>query len=733
MDVPRVLPVADAEDVLAGLRLETPSAERVVTPGQGGRFGILNPRVKELAADAGVRGEVDRAVGRPAGSGHLVGHRFVEQPVRAAAGRNQKDVVVEIGLEVGARVRDEEDPGPVGGELGAALADGVVGELQRIPAVGIHDPDLTFVPVVEERRRCPHVGDPAAVVGDAELHDRIVPFGHALRLHRPLAGEGSPEQVPLLVVLVEREHIVLEFILSLLLGRLGIGGDEVELAAVRGEGEPLHRAVVIGQCGRFATAVPHPVDLGEGALSPTGQKCHPFPVRGPAWTGLAVFAVREPDLSGPVGVDTVDVGGPAVLLPVGVRSGVEQLGAVGGEPGTAHRGNLDEVHDGHGSLLLGALGECGNPRQDQKRGRNGTEPAGEPTGVAHDNLLWKGEIVRPRAGTLQPGPDFRPARARIGPGPEERMRIGITGATGLIGRALAADLALRNHQLTAFSRSEGPAPGLPARTTVVRWNPEAAPGGQPAGFSDGVSGLDILVHLAGQPISKRWTAAQKEAIRTSRVQGTARLVAALAALEPRQRPTRLLAASAVGYYGPRGDEELGEDDAAGTGFLADVCSAWEEAAGTARREGIETSCLRFGVVLSPQGGALAAMLPPFRLGLGGRVGSGRQWMPWIHLADAAGAVVHLAEAEPGSLAPAYNLTAPEPVRNAAFAKTLARALKRPALFPAPAFAMRLALGEMAEGLLLTGQRVVPRQLSRDGFRFRHPQLRDALADLLAAR
>lgn len=306
------------------------------------------------------------------------------------------------------------------------------------------------------------------------------------------------------------------------------------------------------------------------------------------------------------------------------------------------------------------------------------------------------------------------------------MRIGITGATGLIGRALASDSARRGHDVVALTRGGGALTGLPAGVRPARWNPHAT--GTEADLVSTLEGLDALVHLAGEPVGKRWTATRKRAIRTSRVEGTKTLVTALGAAG--QRPARLLAASAVGYYGARGDEELDEDASPGNDFLAEVCQEWEDAGGAARRLGIETASLRIGVVLSPEGGALATMLPPFRMGVGGRVGSGRQWMPWIHVADVAAAMVHLLEAPPGSLAPAYNLTAPNPATNADFTRALGSALRRPAVFPVPGFAMRAAFGEMADALLLSGQRVLPRRLLGAGFAFRHPEIGPALADLV---
>ncbi len=304
------------------------------------------------------------------------------------------------------------------------------------------------------------------------------------------------------------------------------------------------------------------------------------------------------------------------------------------------------------------------------------------------------------------------------------MRIGITGATGLIGGAVAGELLARGHEVTAFTRGSGQ--GLPAGARSVRWNPLAGAADPP--FDEAVAGLDAIVHLAGEPVGRRWSRARKRAIRESRVRGTGRVVSAIArAAAP---PKRFLCASAIGYYGARGDEELAEDAVPGNDFLAGVAQEWEAAAAPARASGVEVASLRIGVVLSADGGALAAMLPPFRLGVGGRLGSGRQWMAWIHIADIARAIVHLLEAPARSLAPVYNLTGPNPATNAAFTRALGRVLRRPTVLPAPGFAVRLALGEMAEPLLLSGQRVVPRQLLDRGFRFTHPDLEPALRHLL---
>lgn len=352
------------------------------------------------------------------------------------------------------------------------------------------------------------------------------------------------------------------------------------------------------------------------------------------------------------------------------------------------------------------------------------------------------------------------------------MRVGITGATGLVGRALIRELlgagaedagaegagakdaggAPAGWRVTALTRSDARPAGLPAEVETARWDPLGGPlGGADASLDRALGELDAVVHLAGEPVGKRWTAERKRRIRESRLRGTATLVAALGRARTgtgsggsdsrgsdspagaNGGPSRLLAASAVGYYGARGDEELDEDAAPGEGFLTEVCLAWEAETAAAREHGVETASLRLGLVLAPDGGALARMLPPFRFGLGGRLGDGRQRMPWIHLEDVARAFRFLLEAPAGSLAPTYNLTAPAPATNAEFTRALGRALRRPTPFPAPGFALRLALGEMADALLLSGQRAVPKRLLDSGFDFRHRSLDAALESLLGRR
>lgn len=295
------------------------------------------------------------------------------------------------------------------------------------------------------------------------------------------------------------------------------------------------------------------------------------------------------------------------------------------------------------------------------------------------------------------------------------MRIVVTGASGLVGSALVPFLTAAGHDVVSAVRGT-PGPG------EIGWHPTA--GGMSA---SGVAGAGAVVHLAGENIAgARWSAAVKERIRASRVDGTTLVARTVAAASP--RPGVLVCASAVGFYGDRGDEEVDEGAPRGEGFLPETCEAWERAADPARDAGVRVVHLRFGVVLSPRGGALAKMLPPFRLGLGGVLGSGRQWMPWISIDDAIGAVLH-AIGTPG-LTGAVNAVSPGAATNREFTRTLGRVLGRPAILPMPAFAARLAFGEMADPLLLTGARVRPRRLAETGYAFRHADLESALRHVL---
>lgn len=291
--------------------------------------------------------------------------------------------------------------------------------------------------------------------------------------------------------------------------------------------------------------------------------------------------------------------------------------------------------------------------------------------------------------------------------PTGDLRVAVTGASGLVGTALTPFLTAGGHSVTRVTRRD---------------EHFVAP-------SDGWESCDAVVHLAGAGIAdKRWSVARKEAIRRSRVEGTERLCRDLAAA--RRPPRTLICASAIGIYGDRGDEMLDESSAAGDDFLANVCRDWEAATEPARAAGIRVVNLRFGVVLSARGGALAKMLPPFRMGAGGPVGNGRQWMSWIALDDAIGAIHHAICCE--KLAGPVNAVAPEPIRNTDFGRILGRVLSRPAFAPLPAFAARLAFGELADALLLASQRVAPRRLSETGYRFRYPDLTSALAYQLGA-
>lgn len=296
------------------------------------------------------------------------------------------------------------------------------------------------------------------------------------------------------------------------------------------------------------------------------------------------------------------------------------------------------------------------------------------------------------------------------------MNILVSGSTGLIGSALVPALGAAGHRVRRLVR--GPSGGAGGD---VRWDPEA--GVLDAG---GLEGCDAVVHLAGENIAGRWTAAKKRRIRDSRVKGTGLLAQALARLG---RPPRVLVcASAIGYYGDRGAEAMREDSPRGKGFLAEVCAEWEAAAAPAAQKGIRVVNLRFGVVLSPRGGALAKMLLPFRLGLGGTVGRGNQWMSWIAIDDAVGAILHALQSE--ALRGPANAVAPNPVTNRDFTRALGRAVRRPTIFPMPAFAARLAFGEMAEELLLASTRVEPVKLLATRYAFRHPEVEGALRHLL---
>ncbi len=300
------------------------------------------------------------------------------------------------------------------------------------------------------------------------------------------------------------------------------------------------------------------------------------------------------------------------------------------------------------------------------------------------------------------------------------MRVAVTGSTGLIGRALVERLASGGHQPVRVVRATG-APDQ--QGPVVSWDPTE---NQIEG--EALEGVDAVVHLAGEPIAaRRWSDEQKKRIANSRTQGTALLAGALARLD--QPPGVLVSASAIGYYGDRGDERLDEASSGGDGFLADVCRAWEAAADPARDAGIRVAHPRTGVVLSQSGGALAEMLPFFRLGLGGRIGRGRQWVSWITLHDEVEALLWLLTAD---VEGPVNLTAPEPVTNRQLTAALGRTLRRPTLLPTPKPALWARLGrELTEALLYSSTRVEPAVLTRRGFGFAHPDIATGLNDVLA--
>lgn len=292
------------------------------------------------------------------------------------------------------------------------------------------------------------------------------------------------------------------------------------------------------------------------------------------------------------------------------------------------------------------------------------------------------------------------------------ISIAITGATGLIGSALVERLRAHGHTVRRLVRSP-----RDAREGDVVWDAERSELATPA-----LRGVDAVVNLAGAPIAKRWTAERRRDIRNSRVAGTQSLARAIAAMEP--RPRVLLNASAVGYYGSRGDEVLSESSAPGSGFLAGVTVEWERATAAAAEAGVRVVLLRTGVVLSAKGGALAKMLPPFRLGMGGPLGSGEQWMSWIALEDHLHAMEHALFVD--SVRGPVNLVSPNPVRNLHFATTLGRVLTRPAVIPVPAVALELLYGEMARETILASQRALPAALSASGFDFQYPTLEGAL-------
>jgi hypothetical protein len=293
-------------------------------------------------------------------------------------------------------------------------------------------------------------------------------------------------------------------------------------------------------------------------------------------------------------------------------------------------------------------------------------------------------------------------------------RILVSGVSGPIGAALLPSLKTGGYEVTRLVR------GAASRDAQISWNPAKpiAP--------DMVSGFDAVIHLAGESIVGRWTKTKKAKIRDSRVDGTTNLTEALA--QAKRKPEVFVCSSAIGYYGDRGNEVLNERSKPGTGFLADVCRDWEAATQAAAQAGIRTVQMRTGVVLSPKGGALGKMLPPFKIGVGGKIGDGRQWMSWIDVQDMVGAIHHILKSD--LLQGPVNMVAPKPVTNAEFTKTLGSVLSRPTILPMPAFAVMLAFGEMGETVLLGSQRVEPAELLTSGYPFRFGSLRASLESLL---
>lgn len=291
------------------------------------------------------------------------------------------------------------------------------------------------------------------------------------------------------------------------------------------------------------------------------------------------------------------------------------------------------------------------------------------------------------------------------------MRITVSGASGRIGSRLVERLRDRGDEVTILSRN-------PSGPDAVRWDPVAR-----AAPAAALKGRDAVVHLAGEDVAQRWNDDTKRRIRDSREIGTRNLVAGLRELDDHDRPHVLVSGSASGYYGPRGDEKVAESEPAGDDFLAEVCVAWEREARAAESLGVRVVRVRTGIVLDKEGGALAKMLTPFRLGVGGPVAGGDQWMPWIHRDDEVGILMAALDGK-GWSGP-VNASAPEPVTNKEFSKALGRALHRPAFAPVPAFAIGLLYGEMAQ-IVTTGVRMVPRRATELGYQFAYPQLDQAL-------
>jgi uncharacterized protein (TIGR01777 family) len=299
------------------------------------------------------------------------------------------------------------------------------------------------------------------------------------------------------------------------------------------------------------------------------------------------------------------------------------------------------------------------------------------------------------------------------------MKILVTGATGLIGRRLCQELSAEGHAVTALSRAPGKARGLSA-AQILEWDPMSGPPPKEA------LSAEAIIHLAGEPVADhKWTEDQKRKIHDSRVLSTRNIVEGMRALPT--KPSVFISASAVGFYGDRGDEQLYEDSPEGEGFLSEVCQEWEAEALAAADLSVRVVTVRIGVVLSSEGGALAKMLTPFKLGVGGPLGSGRQWFPWIHIEDVVGIIRHALLNS--RLSGPINAVAPEPVTNARFSRELGSVLHRPAFMPTPEFGLRLVFGERADVLMMSN-RVIPKVALDTGYEFKFPKLEAALKDVV---
>jgi len=297
------------------------------------------------------------------------------------------------------------------------------------------------------------------------------------------------------------------------------------------------------------------------------------------------------------------------------------------------------------------------------------------------------------------------------------MKFIVSGGTGFIGRQIVDLLRAHGHYVGIYTRNPGSAPRTDIATYM--WDPLSGPP-----TDDSLNGMDAVLHLAGEPVAQRWNDASKERIRASRVEGTRHLVDVISRV--RHKPKVLVSASAIGFYGDRGEEILTEEAGPGKTFLAGVCRAWEAEADRAAWAGVRVVKIRIGFVLGKGGGAMAQFGPLFKLGLGGRLGSGKQWMPWVHAQDVAKLFMFAAENEVSGV---LNGVAPNAVRNSEFTKALGEAVHRPAIFPAPPFVLKLVAGDVAQQLLDSG-RVVPAATERAGFKFDFPEIRPALADIV---